>query len=83
MVRRIIAATAVAFLLVAGVSMPSKAISMQGKSWVSANNGTVGVQQTVMVKAPALRCSAVISAVPHFIIPESHSFFPDINTPPE
>jgi len=59
MVRRIIAATAVAFLLVAGVSMPSKAISMQGKSWVSANNGTVGVQQTVMVKAPALRGQAV------------------------
>ncbi len=59
MVRRIIAATAVAFLLVAGVSMPSKAIPMQGKSWVSANNGTVGVQQTVMVKAPALRGQAV------------------------
>ncbi len=59
MVRRFLAAAAVAFLLVAGVSMPSEAIPMQGKSWVSANNGTVGVQQTVMVKAPALRGQAV------------------------
>ena len=46
MVRRFLATAATALLLVAGVSTPSTAIPMQGKSWVSANNGTVGVQQT-------------------------------------
>ena len=62
MVRRFLAAAAAALLLVAGVSTPSTAIPMQGKSWVSANNGTVGVQQTVMVKAPALRGQVVTIA---------------------
>ena len=59
MVRRFLATAAVALVLVAGMSTPSTAIPMQGKSWVSANNGMVGVQQTVMVKAPALRGKAV------------------------
>jgi hypothetical protein len=59
MVRRLLAAATVALLLAAGVSLPSTAAPMQGKSWVSANNGVVGVQQTIMVKAPALRGQAV------------------------
>ena len=49
----------VVLVLFAGLSTPSTAIPMQGNSWVSANNGTVGVQQTVMVKAPALRGQVV------------------------
>lgn len=54
---RFVSAGAAALLAVAFAAAPTSGAALEGQNWVSAPNGLVGVQQTVIVRAPKARGS--------------------------